>query len=418
MEKNERGMVREDLPEASNLPHFIRDAMVMIPELSGLSMTVCGPKAHDAAAEFERRFCFMPTQQPLYTAAGLLDLFAKKGPDRIYLASDALQTRCVCILIEPTWIVLGPYVTTAWKDGEARRRLSAVGAKENAFLPFKNYYCSLPVVGDERAVSAATMLLVHTVGNPPREIEHLDTEIRRLENMKPEISETYEELSVVERRYQLEDQLMDAVRQGRTAQALRVYSDLCRWSKGLKFMSDSLGDQIAGASMIRTLIRHAALQAGLVPVLVDALSQEYAQKMHAVTDSGRLTELIRQYIAAFCAAVRENHRKGQSPQVRRAIQYMEVHLSDPVTVDELCAAAGVSRQRFVRLFKEETGFTIKHYIARARCEQAAELLADSRLRIRDIAGYVGYEDTNYFARVFGSVMHMSPQEYREKNQFR
>ncbi len=93
--------------------------------------------------------------------------------------------------------------------------------------------------------------------------------------------------------YELEEQLMDAVRQGRTAQTLRISSDINYWSKGLRFMSDRLGDQIAGASTLRTLVRHAALQAGLTPVLVDTLSQEYAQKMHAATDSGQLTELIK-----------------------------------------------------------------------------------------------------------------------------
>ena len=106
---------------------------------------------------------------------------------------------------------------------------------------------------------------------------------------------------------------MDAVRQGQTAQALRVWSDINYWSKGLRFMSDRLGDQIAGASTLRTLVRHAALQAGLTPVLVDTLSQEYAQKMHAATDSGQLTELIKKYIAAFCAEVRKINKKGESP---------------------------------------------------------------------------------------------------------
>ena len=59
--------------------------------------------------------------------------------------------------------------------------------------------------------------------------------------------------------YELEEQLMDAVRQGRTAQALRISSDINYWSKGLRFMSDRLGDQIAGASTLRTLVRHACI---------------------------------------------------------------------------------------------------------------------------------------------------------------
>ena len=394
---------------------FIGAAQIIIPELSRLAVTVCEAGDREAPGEFEKRFCFMPGRQPIYTASGLLELFSKKGSDKIYLSADALGTHCVFIEVESRWIILGPFAVSAWKDAEARKRLSAAGARDDAFLPYKNYYCSLPIVSDEYAVHVAAMLLVQTVGNPPREMEYLDSEIQKLEDMPLRISESYEELSVVERRYELEEQLMDAVRQGRTAQALRISSDINYWSKGLRFMSDRLEDQIAGASTLRTLVRHAALQAGLTPVLVDTLSQEYAQKMHAATDSGQLMELIKQYIAAFCAEVRKNNKKGESPQVRRAIQYIEAHLSRPVTVDELCAAAGSSRQRFVRIFKAETGFTIKQYIAKVRCDRAGELLKGSRLPIRDIAGYVGYEDTNYFSRIFKSVTHLSPQEYREKN---
>lgn len=397
---------------------FIKDAQIIIPVLSRLNMTVYENEKKDILDDFERRSCFMPDMQPLYTADGLLDFFSKRGADKIYAVTDGLGVHCVILAAGSKWIILGPFVVSTWRASEAKRVLSHIGAKDNTFLPFQNYYCSLPMIADEYAIRIATVILDNTIDNPPQEVEYLDFGGQQPEDISTKIYESYDELSVVEHRYRLEEQLMDAVRQGQTAQALRIFSDICAWSRGLKFYSDGMKDQIAGVCIIRTLVRHAALQSGLAPVLVDALSQEYAQKMHVMTDSEQLTELTRQYIAAFCAAVRENRKKGKSPQVRRAIQYIEVHLSDPLSVDGLCAAVGVSRQGFVRLFKIETGLTIKQYIAKARCERAKELLINKQILIHDIAGYVGYEDTNYFTRIFKSVIGISPQKYREKYTFK
>ncbi len=395
----------------------MESAQILIPALRGLCMTVCKPGDKDVLTDFEMRHCFMPGVQPLLTAEGLGGFFEKKGAEKIYAVLDGLGIHCVCVKIEEDWIILGPFVVSAWRECDARRTLTRCGSRNGSLLLFKNYWCSLPIMSVEYAIRIAALLLTSTVGNPPREVEYVDMGAENLGDIPPKIAESWEELSVVQHRYQLEEQLMEAVTHGHTAEALGVYTNLYASTRGLRFMSDDIRDQIAGAAIIRTLVRCAALNAGLAPVLVDALSQEYAQKMHSAADREDLMVLTKQYITAFCAAVREYNQKGESSQVRRAIQYIQVHLSETVTVDELSSAVGASRQHFVRLFKAETGLTVSQYIAKARCECASELLENSRLHIHDIAYYVGYEDTNYFSRVFKNVMGMSPQEYREKKYF-
>jgi YesN/AraC family two-component response regulator len=47
-----------------------------------------------------------------------------------------------------------------------------------------------------------------------------------------------------------------------------------------------------------------------------------------------------------------------------------------------------------------------------RVERAKELLAGTRLSVKQIAGRVGYSGGNYFAKVFRRVSGMSPSEYR------
>ena len=86
---------------------FIRHAEIMVPMLSGLSMTVWEGEDGPLRA-FEGRFCFLPGQQRLYTRQGLLDFFAKKDDSRIYVLEDALDTGMVLVQIRACWVLLGP----------------------------------------------------------------------------------------------------------------------------------------------------------------------------------------------------------------------------------------------------------------------------------------------------------------------
>ena len=120
---------------------------------------------------------------------------------------------------------------------------------------------------------------------------------------------------------------MDIVRKGDTAQILHSLRDWLDPPPGIRFLTNSLNDKIATAFAIRVMVRHAALQAGLTPVFVDALSQEYAQKMHRAISKDQLDDLMRQYVVAFCQAVRDNRKNEYSPYVKRAVQWIESRLS-------------------------------------------------------------------------------------------
>ena len=117
-------------------------------------------------------------------------------------------------------------------------------------------------------------------------------------------------------------------------------------------------------------------------------------------------------IGRLCDEVWEGHQSGWSPTVRRAVEYMEIHLSRPVTTEEIALAAGEKKRNFVSRFFQETGMTIKEYLAKKRCNIAAQLLANSESSVQEIAAYVGYLDNNYFSKVFKSNVGMSPQSYR------
>ena len=156
----------------------------------------------------------------------------------------------------------------------------------------------------------------------------------------------------------------------------------------------------------------AAERGGAHPAVIDSISVTYAQKMYACTDAKSLYVLIQEMIRELCDVVAACHQHQYSPPVRRAISYLELHISQNITLPALAKASKVSRSYLSRLFTAETGETVSHFISRTRCEKAAALLRTTDLPIQDISAHVGYLDNNYFDKVFRSYYGVTPTAYR------
>lgn len=396
---------------------FIKNAQVLIPALSGLAVTVWNGD-DQVLQQFERNNCFSSQFQPLYTVEGLLRFFKKKDDSGIYDVSDALDTHVVFIKIKEQWIILGPYVLSAWDDRTANILLATIGAQEKMCLPYKNYRCKLPYTEKLVATNIAVILLLNTVGNtPPREIEEIEMSSNMQEKALTEISQLFEEYSIVNKRYELEEQLLDAVANGAATEAITRLRELNTLLPGLRVWSDELKSRIEGASIVRTLLRRAAIQGGLTPIVVDSISQDYAQQLHAISEVSKIQGLLEHQIVEFCQAIRANNKNSYSIYVKRAVQYIELHMSQPITAEELSSLSNISKAHFSEVFRKETGYTVKEYIMINRCKRAAELLENGQLQIQEISRYVGYEDNNYFVKKFKKVMGMTPREYRRIKTF-
>jgi hypothetical protein len=78
------------------------------------------------------------------------------------------------------------------------------------------------------------------------------------------------------------------------------------------------------------------------------------------------------------------HARRNSP-VQLAKEFIQPNLQSHDTVRELAERFGLSPQYFGKLFKKETGLTVKEYQTKVRAHRALELLHDSTLKITDIA---------------------------------
>ena len=389
---------------------FLHAAAALIPALTGVGMAVYGGDK-EVLARFEGQYCFSPVLQEIYTAQGL-ETFLRNSPEgQPYELVEPLGSRLVAFQAGGSWVLLGPYVEEGWSERAARSLLAELGMGEAAVTPYKAYRCSLPIAQQSYMRKTTLLILEQTGAGSPQGIKTVYTGPGRWE-ADSEFSAAFADAVMVNRRYAVEDHFVAAVIRGDQTAALKALKGFAEVSADIRFMSDSQRDRLAGAASLRTLVRRAAKQAGLSPVLIDTISQEYAQRMHRSATQGELNILIAQVVERFCTEIRKQREAGYSRCVRRAVDYMGANLSRQMTVAEIAKAAGVDRHQLTGAFGRETGMTLKQYLAKRRCEIAAELLMDGRFSVQEVAAYVGYADNNYFSKVFQANQGVTPQEYR------
>lgn len=99
-------------------------------------------------------------------------------------------------------------------------------------------------------------------------------------------------------------------------------------------------------------------------------------------------------------------------RLKRAIDYLEAHLSDDVGLTELAESVGLSAARVATLFREGTGEPPHRWLMNRRLGRACELLHDPSLSVADIAYRCGFASPQHLATVMRRRLATTPTAYR------
>ncbi|MCB0034122.1 MAG: helix-turn-helix transcriptional regulator [Anaerolineales bacterium] len=132
-------------------------------------------------------------------------------------------------------------------------------------------------------------------------------------------------------------------------------------------------------------------------------------------DSGRL---VHAYLQLFLAQLLRQHRtrseqKIYPPQFDDLLTYIETHLAEAITIDDLCHYSHLSRSRIFQLFDEYVGQSPVSHIMSLRIKRAQALLHQTDQSITDIAYELGFSSSQHFATAFKRHTGISPSAYRK-----
>lgn len=102
-------------------------------------------------------------------------------------------------------------------------------------------------------------------------------------------------------------------------------------------------------------------------------------------------------------------------RIQRAKQYGLAHYNDQIRLKDAAAQAGYAPAHFSAVFKRQTGYTWCSFLQTVRIHEVIRCLEQSHQSVTEIAYACGFSTLTHFNRVFRSLVHCSPTQYRRKD---
>ena len=181
-----------------------------------------------------------------------------------------------------------------------------------------------------------------------------------------------------------------------------------------KMSSNDLRQQKYAFVCMATLASRAAIKGGLAAETAFNLNDLYCQRTDLLGDVTKIQNLSYKMLMDFCEKVRA---EGRGPEISELIgtclDYISVHLHDPISLDMLSAHCGLCGRSLSMRFRKEVGMSIPDYVHAEKVKEARYLLRHTSYSLAEIASYLNYPSQSYFTQVFKKHMQQTPQHYRD-----
>lgn len=124
-------------------------------------------------------------------------------------------------------------------------------------------------------------------------------------------------------------------------------------------------------------------------------------------------ELCENQLSSILLLVAAQLSERQDPRVSQVMRLLSARMREPLSVDELASAVGLSASRLSHLFKAETGRSVMGTLNAMRLEQASLLMIHAGRTAAEAAYDVGFQSYNHFAALFRKRFGKGPAAYRK-----
>lgn len=163
------------------------------------------------------------------------------------------------------------------------------------------------------------------------------------------------------------------------------------------------------------MITRFCIEGGMEPEIAYSLSDMYIQRADELNSKKELIELNYDMVMDYARRMRMKKKENlYSKHVVYSVNYIQNHLHEKFSVEELAVATGLTSHYFSKLFKKETGISVSDYIRKEKLEAAKNLLKYSEYSYLEIANYLSFSSQSHFIQVFKNQTGLTPKEFRNK----
>lgn len=122
-------------------------------------------------------------------------------------------------------------------------------------------------------------------------------------------------------------------------------------------------------------------------------------------------ELLREKL---CEYIEEKKRNYKNNTINHVKKYINTHLEDKLSLNEIASLHSISPSYLSALFKKYCNIGFSEYITQMKVNKAKELLLKENHKVYEVSDMLGFESAFYFSKVFKKVTGYSPKEYTYK----
>ena len=101
-------------------------------------------------------------------------------------------------------------------------------------------------------------------------------------------------------------------------------------------------------------------------------------------------------------------------RIEEVLSYISENIDQPLTLESLAQRVSLSPFYFSRVFRKETGYTLREYLINTRINAARFYLRTTELSLKEISYRCGYGSDSTFCTTFKRITGMTPLEYRNR----
>jgi len=127
-----------------------------------------------------------------------------------------------------------------------------------------------------------------------------------------------------------------------------------------------------------------------------------------------LVFLLRNHVQLVLTPKEYDSRMKNLKRFNSILEYIENNYNSKITIDQLCSMAHISRFYFCRVFKSITNKSLGEYLNQLRINKAEAFLKNGDANITEAAMSCGFDDINYFSRLFKKYKNVTPSSILPK----
>ncbi len=215
----------------------------------------------------------------------------------------------------------------------------------------------------------------------------------------------------------MEDSVFEAINGGDTAKLkILISAGKLKLAEEMRVLSENrLMNLKYHFAITATLLAEASFNGGLGHDEAYMIADIYSRKADKAADCNDLQVLFEDMCLDFAKRICEIKKDGViSIHIRKCIDHIYEDLNADLSVKGLAGYVNLSESYLSKLFRQETGQTVKAYVTAAKMDTAQNLLKYSELSCPEISASLGYSSQSAFIYAFRKFTGLTPGKYREK----